>query len=1593
MMAPRREKGTRFNLPERPEGCFAQIKPGPFFPLEIALALLTAALWSTCAHGPVGPIVASGQVLGQMTPASGTAKAEDEFVENVFLPAERTALKQLSKARELLQTGRHAEAVRYLGAILEGPEDYFFQPDRNAPLHRSLKAEARQLIGRMPRRGLDLYELQSGARARQMLDEAAADGDAMRLAEISRRFFHTRAGYEATFLLGLYHLDHERPLAGALTLGRLQDASGTAELFEPALSLAIATCWLRAGMPERAQEVLAALSERNPNSTVRIAGKDVPLPGKQEKLVEWLTGAIGPLHQAAPIQPDRWTMVRGNASRNASSLGGAPLMNMRWHVSSTDHPMVDGILVYLDRIFKEQSVPVLPGLHPLAVDDVVLMRTARNLLAVDFATGKRLWEVPTDDLPGKLLLSGQKVASGYSQLAMGLSQRIWEDATYGTMTSDGRLVFSIEDLGLGLAVRNSRHIIINGRRQLNPDWPKPYNRLAAHDILTGKLVWHVGGSVDEFDLPEAGAFFLGPPLPLMGRLYVLAEVKGEIRLLALDGQSGKTFWSQQLAVAQRDILHSPLRRCAGVSPSYADGVLVCPTANGAIVGVEMATRSLLWGYRYARSPQFRHRPHGFMRFGILQNPSTTGRWSDANAILVDGRVLVSPIESDYLHCLALIDGERIWRHKREDDLFVACVCQGNVVLIGREKGRARTLADGTPAGDGRTVELPEGAVPSGQGFLAGNSYYLPLSTAEILAIDLATGAPVGTSKSRDGSVPGNLVCYRGNVISQGTGGVEAFYQLDALKKQIEQTLRRQPDDPDALALHGEILLDSGKLAEAVDTLRRSYKLAQDPKTRELLREALLDGLRQDFKASRSSAAQIEQLIDRPDQRAEYLQLMAAGLQASGQWQAALEHYVKLIELDQDHHRLERVDRSRSVRWDRRIRGELTELREAAPAEVKAEIDRMVEARLAAAVEATGPEPLGRFLDYFADHPIARQAREHLVRRLKQADRLLEAEFVLREMERSAEPEGVAAAVVELAALLREARLPKDAAVCYKRLRDELADVVCPGGKTGRQLVEALPDDDPVKKWLGPAPSWPAGLVETKKVKTRTPRSSSQGSFALDYLGNRAPFFSDKRVEFNQSRRVAVGRDGYGNRLWETALAQRNNRHGFPFNRGWSRVAARGHLLLLSMGYKVIAIDALRDGSPERLWSQDLIEPVFTGSKPPLPRIAAINNMPFGMPAFHMMRRYANTISSLGAVTDRYACYWRFRSCVAADPLTGEVLWIRRDVTPGSALLGDDQYVFAAPPDGTEAMVFQAADGKLLGKRKVPSPEYRKAILGRNVLVWRLEDNRQVLDFFDPWQQKSLWPPRKFSPEAKLWVAGEQAVGVFEPDGHFVLVALSDGRTIVDAKLEPEDPLSEIFVLALGDQYILVTHSRPANMGGIRQPNPVPRVLSRPIIRGRAYAFDRQGKKLWPEPVAIENQQLPLTQPEQLPIVTFACQTYDPKVQGSKRHRVSVLCIDKRNGRVAFRDEMENSTSVFELTGNPRKKTVTLALQRYTINMTFTDKPPAPVSETNKSKAASSQKGKLPKATGAILKALKKGVQGIAPLEAIEEAIENLEIGK
>ena len=114
----------------------------------------------------------------------------------------------------------------------------------------------------MPREGLDLYEVRKRGRGPRQAQQAVAAGDAAGLAEISAQLFHTQAGYEATYLLALYQMDHGAPLAGALTLKRLREAGPAAEAFEPGLSLTQAACYYQAGMPEDCQQVLVDLKRR-----------------------------------------------------------------------------------------------------------------------------------------------------------------------------------------------------------------------------------------------------------------------------------------------------------------------------------------------------------------------------------------------------------------------------------------------------------------------------------------------------------------------------------------------------------------------------------------------------------------------------------------------------------------------------------------------------------------------------------------------------------------------------------------------------------------------------------------------------------------------------------------------------------------------------------------------------------------------------------------------------------------------------------------------------------------------------------------------------------------------------------------------------------------------------------------------------------------------------------------------------------------------------------------------------------------------------------------------------------------------------------
>ncbi len=259
----------------------------------------------------------------------------------------------------------------------------------------------------------------------------------------------------------------------------------------------------------------------------------------------------------------------------------------------------------------------------------------------------------------------------------------------------------------------------------------------------------------------AEAFFLGPPLAMQGRLYVMAEMKGqEIRLLVLSAKTGKLEWSQQLCVVEQNIAQDPERRSGGASPSFADGVLVCPTSAGALVAVDLTSRSLLWGYQYPRGQQGNVNRVNALRMGVFPAAERRigDRWVDGMVTLVEGNVLATPIESDQIYCLNLIDGELKWKFERENNLYVACVDAGQLILVGHSQVAAYSLAE-LDAKTGKpkqvwSLELPTGSMPSGRGFYSGHRYFLPLSTAEVAEIDLTTGTLASRAKSASGRSAG-----------------------------------------------------------------------------------------------------------------------------------------------------------------------------------------------------------------------------------------------------------------------------------------------------------------------------------------------------------------------------------------------------------------------------------------------------------------------------------------------------------------------------------------------------------------------------------------------------------------------------------------------------------------------------------------------------------------------------------------------------------------------------------------------------------------------------------------------------------------------
>ncbi len=1089
-------------------------------------------------------------------------------------------------------------------------------------------------------------------------------------------------------------------------------------------------------------------------------------------------------------------------------------------------------------------------------------------------------------------------------------------------------------------------------------------------------------------------------------------------------------------MVESNITQDPLRRLAGVSPSYADGVLICPTGSGCVVAVELATKSLLWGYIYNRpgeQPGMGRRPRGnpFQNnFNSSNGPMS--RWLDGTAMIVNGRVLITPTpaEADALYCLNLADGKPAWGPKprieqgehgeQVEHFYIACVHKGVVVLVGRNSLDALNLEDGSKAWGGRTVTMPAGASVCGHGCYAGGQYFVPLSSGEVVTVDLESGKVVATAKSRgNNAVPGNLVCYRGRVISQGMDGLDLYYQADAAREEAARRLAANADDAEGLTLRGEILLDGGKAAEAVADFRRAFSLDRKSesrgRTRQLFRDALLAGLHDDFAAHRWMASEVEPLLDDAAQHAAFFRCMAAGFHAAGQWRQAVEYYLKLVDLEESKPALEMVDRSHLARRDRWVQARLGLLRSEGGAAVAAELDRVLAQRLEEAKMDSGFDGLNRFLGFFGNQPQAAAARTELLQRLTQAGRILEAELLMAAAVDSTDRKAQAALLADMAALNFRAGRTSDAAACFRELQQHFADVPCHAGMTAGQWLAAFPDGDARSRDAlrreveQKAPAWPVGEVEAGKPDMNANQRQFDRGPRFDMLfgGPSGPFFNDCTVSFEGGQQEVGLRDGMGHLQKRMQLVENNGRmFGVFYNPSSTLARSCGHLLVISAGTKICALDPWRasGNSSPVLWCQDRSDAVTDN----------LNMMMFN----NGVDRDARA-NPFGPVNARYVCYQRRRNIVAADPVSGDLLWVRQDIPPGSELFGDEQYMFVLPSGSDRASVYRAIDGELLGTRKVSRPKpdadrfsdgrWGNSALpnsalanagidfwGRNVLTWEKSDEKtRVLGMFDPWLQKAVWPSRIFVAGAHVSVVDSEVAGVLEPSGHFVLLALADGRTVADLQLEvrPQFSLTDLVVTRMGDQYIVLAHDSRTQVNinednGMQQPQGL---FCYPVRRARIHALDLKGKPAWPAPADVDHQQFLLSQPGRLPVLLFAAFHFDNRGGPLNNLRTSLVAVDRRDGRVVYEDPDRRGRmgwNTVEIQGDPAAKTVRIATNTESIGLTFTDKP------VKNSVRHSTGLKKAPGRLGeALLDAVKGAAEGTRASENKEERFMNMSVAR
>lgn len=1409
-----------------------------------------------------------------LVPGGGaTFGLADGIEETVTLPTDRARERQLDQVRRLFADARWSDAATLCDEILAAPRDAFLRSDATGPTRRSLKAEVARLLREQPAAARQAYELLYGPRAASRLAEAIAADDHAAIVAIARRWLETPAGHAAAVIAATVAFENGQT--------------------------AIATAWLdrlaAAPIEQPLRDILASMR------AAAATADDGPL------------GNRSPDDRAlarAGESPSEWQHDRGDAARNAIVAASRPLLVPRFRVPLVRHPAEARLLDRQREEAAARGVHLMPAGSPVAVDGMVLMQSVWGLVAVDFASGKRLWMQPG---------GGAAARRGGEDLPRAATRQVFEDATAaGLVVAAGRVCviespterLTATGLGGGFPFAQRGQVWNGG------------NRLVAYDMKRhGAAAWR---------LPAAGAatWYLGAPLAVGNDLYVLAEEKGEVRLELIDAGSGVVTWSQPLAEIEVDQAvtnpGSSLRRMAGLSPALADGVLVCPLGVGTVIGIDVASRTLLWAHQYRTTDTL---PDGGGLGGLRRLRSAgsagedplPGRPRDHFPVIADGRVFLAPSDAQEMVCLDLREGTPVWPEPVSGGMLIAGVVGRQALVMGGQGIEALDVESGKPR-----WKLPwrqVGGHPSGRGIVTPTSLLVPLDSAEVIEVRIADGTIAARCPARGGLVPGNLIAYRGEVISRGLDSLDVFHQVEALEDRIQTAgiERRSPPQLPALQRaywRGQLDLEQGRVASGLRDVRTAAETPGLHLPPGAVAEAILFGMQQDFIAAapawRSALAADDAAAGllSPRQRS-VLRAAVAGFLQAGDAGAAWDAAEPLLQSvardagsrgDSDGLVSDPEDPALRVGESRWLRGRLAEIRNRGSDDLRARIDQAQAAVGTTAVIATANRPV-------------------------------------------------------------DAGLPGD----------------------GVSRSDSVTSSDPVPP-VDAAAAWPLGEVAIRREQGDRDALGELGRtqpLAVPVEAGPGALAAGLTLAFDaqMQRRILIVRDSHGRRITEPLqieqAAGRNGVAGLPS----IEAAALGRLLFVRFGGAVMAYD-LQGRSGQRLWTFSgggaaPREAPFVWRHGAASHGAGSGSVPIGAIITEPDDGGRTDFVRAGRAWPSGVLHHDGSALVLLDPVRGTPLWERRRLPPATDLVGDETVVTVVATDGRESLVLSMEDGRLLHSCMLPSRRLRLGASGRRIVSVRHPEGgplteagaaRMVspvvdIEIFDP-VSRQVTTLGSVPGESRAVLPGDDRLVVLEPDGWLTVFDLTAATVAFRARL-PEMPAAagRLHVVPWEDRYLVIAgtefpadggHPVAGGFGRGLQVATIQQLLIgsdvSPPLTGAIWAVDRSsGDLLWPAPATIDRHCLHTAQPAGLPVLFF-CRLLHSAHQDHDASRLSLLCLDRRTGHAVLADDtltvQPHALFGCDLEGDPESHTVTIreigkAARQFVLDFTGSPLPPQP----------------------------------------------------